>query len=108
MRRIFDWPMATKRFNRMISTKNEYSRNRVHDILSECGLPCSQSYITSLIKEKHITVDQRRYKFNSDEFNYIELERCHRTMRVNNANNDKVQEAMELLKSRGFIILRQF
>ena len=108
MRKTFDWPTAAKNLNGVINLHNEFTRNSLHNLLENMGLPCSSGYISALVSQHHVVCNKGVYKFTRDHFNHVELERVMRVNRAKvNSSVNKIQQAIDLLKQNGFIIYKQ-
>lgn len=120
MRHRIDYHEGSKQLNEYANAVREFSRKQLANALKRCGLPYSGLYIQNLEIEQVIVKSptQFRYNWRKVPIHFMELERVQRKVREHKrlalkgeskpVQSDAVSEAIALLKSQGYIILKQF
>lgn len=123
MRHSIDYFSGAKQLNAYASSVPEFSRKQLINALKRCGLPYSGLYVQNLEVEQIIVKSptQFRYNWRKTPIYFGDLERVQRKTRerkklalkkgevapIQAKPVDAVAEAIALLKSAGYIILKQ-
>ena len=105
--------MAAREFNSRINKNMELDSNQLKTILCNVGLPYSYFYLKTMEAEKLIVKANNKFTFSRHPIPYIEFERIARLTynvrkkMVSNGEEQAVSKAIALLKSKGYLILKQ-